>query len=423
MREKMLNVWGRMKTLKISIAVLGLRGSWAWRRQRPSRRWDSSVICTLCGSSFLYSATKVNQKLRSKNWMRRHLRSTIKNMEDDTDNVTTVPNLIHFQAMEPDVYNHNYTTPIIIDNGCTTYRFGFADASTPYTIANIYSRYRERKHNFQIALFGDNVEVESGAKTQSKTAWEGDILINFDAMENALDYAFCKLGLDTSSVMHPVVISERLCTPMYSRSGAFLLFRSITLCWKGPMPIFLVLSELLFEGYNVPKAAFAIDALMSFYYNTPDQPRRDGIVVSFNSASTSVIPVLNGKGILSNAKRYGSRYDRAHQNWICTECHGVRRKRQNTYWSSCKWSIPIFIPEWHPSNRRYSHSTRNSVHWSDHLQWMLRTFCELSPNYLETLRILRTPEGMRLHDRIVQFPYVAPVCIRSKLFCGVLNIL
>lgn len=140
-------------------------------------------------------------------------------MEEDSDNVTTVPNLLHFQAMEPDVYNTPYTIPIIIDNGCTTYRFGFSNASTPYTVANIYSRYRERKHNLQIALFGDNVEVESGAKTQSKTAWEGDILINFDAMENALDYAFCKLGLDTSSVMHPVLVSERLCTPVYSRSG------------------------------------------------------------------------------------------------------------------------------------------------------------------------------------------------------------
>lgn len=147
---------------------------------------------------------------------------TSTHMEDHGENVTTVPNLINFQPMEPDVYNHNYSTPIIIDNGCTTYRFGFADASEPYTIANIYSRYRERKHNLQIALFGDNVEVESGAKTQSKTAWEGDILINFDAMENALDYAFCKLGLDTQSVMHPVVISERLCTPIYSRSGVLL---------------------------------------------------------------------------------------------------------------------------------------------------------------------------------------------------------
>jgi actin-related protein 5 len=65
-----------------------------------------------------------------------------------------------------------------------------------------------------------------------------------------------------------------------------------------------VLNELLFEGYNVPQAAFAIDSLMSFYNNIPDQPRRDGIVLSFNSASTSVIPVLNGRGILSDCKRY-----------------------------------------------------------------------------------------------------------------------
>lgn len=148
---------------------------------------------------------------------RRHLALAI--MDEDTDNATTVPNLLNFQAMEPDEYNTPHSIPIVIDNGCTTYRFGFSNSSAPYSIANIYSRYRERKHNLQIALFGDNVEVESGAKTQSKTAWEGDILINFDAMENALDYAFCKLGLDTESVMHPVVVSERLCTPMYSRSG------------------------------------------------------------------------------------------------------------------------------------------------------------------------------------------------------------
>lgn len=45
---------------------------------------------------------------------------------------------------------------------------------------------------------------------------------------------------------------------------------------------------------------------MSFYHNQPD-PRvpfvSDGLVVSFNTASTSVVPILNGKGILSHAKR------------------------------------------------------------------------------------------------------------------------
>lgn len=156
-------------------------------------------------------------------------------MEEELEpNVTEVPNLIHFSAMEPDDYTPGaHSLPIIIDNGCTTYRFGFASPEVnesneespsdppPYQIANIYSRYRERKHNLQIALFGDNVEIESGAKTQSKTAWEGDILINFDAMENALDYSFAKLGINTTAVEHPVVISERLCTPIYSRSGKY----------------------------------------------------------------------------------------------------------------------------------------------------------------------------------------------------------
>jgi hypothetical protein len=110
-------------------------------------------------------------------------------------------------------------------------------------------------------------------------------------------------------------------------------FFGLPLCVERTDANILVLSELLFEGYNVPKAAFAIDALMSFYYNTPDQPRRDGIVVSFNSASTSVIPVLNGKGILSNAKRYvlvtiGQPVLKIY--FLYSECHGVHRKLQNT---------------------------------------------------------------------------------------------
>ena len=44
---------------------------------------------------------------------------------------------------------------------------------------------------------------------------------------------------------------------------------------------------------------------------------------------------------------------------------------------------------------------------------MLRTFCEFSPNYLTTLRQLSNPEGLRLADRIVQFPFVAPVSLRG----------
>ena len=69
-----------------------------------------------------------------------------------------------------------------------------------------------------------------------------------------------------------------------------------------------VTSELMFEQYSVPTLAFCIDSVMSFYQNNlPSKPNvpfaQDGLVISFNTASTSVIPILSGRGILSQAKR------------------------------------------------------------------------------------------------------------------------
>lgn len=63
----------------------------------------------------------------------------------------------------------------------------------------------------------------------------------------------------------------------------------------------------MFELYAVPSLAYCVDSIMSFYHNNKSphgQFTADGLVISFNTASTSVIPVLNGNGILSNAKRY-----------------------------------------------------------------------------------------------------------------------
>lgn len=68
-----------------------------------------------------------------------------------------------------------------------------------------------------------------------------------------------------------------------------------------------VTSELMFEQYSVPSLAFCVDGMMSFYQNNMISSQEaftsDGLVISFNTASTSIIPVLNGKGIMSHAKR------------------------------------------------------------------------------------------------------------------------
>ena len=41
-------------------------------------------------------------------------------------------------------------------------------------------------------------------------------------------------------------------------------------------------------------------------------------------------------------------------------------------------------------------------------QWMLHTFCEMSPDYTALLRRLRDPLQLRSIERIIQFPYILP---------------
>jgi actin-related protein 5 len=73
-------------------------------------------------------------------------------------------------------------TPLVIDNGSTSLRFGFATSTKPQVAPNIVSKYKERKAGKQLLLFGDAVDAEGGARSQAKTPWEGDVLLNFDAL-------------------------------------------------------------------------------------------------------------------------------------------------------------------------------------------------------------------------------------------------
>jgi actin-related protein 5 len=71
---------------------------------------------------------------------------------------------------------------------------------------------------------------------------------------------------------------------------------------------YAVTSELMFELYSVPSLTYAVDAVLSFYQNNLPSPpssqyTASGLALSFNTSSTSVIPILNGKGIMSQAKR------------------------------------------------------------------------------------------------------------------------
>lgn len=80
-----------------------------------------------------------------------------------------------------DAHSSN-NTPLIIDNGSTTLRWGFATSSVPQCDLNTVAKYKERRNNKPLLLFGEAIDSESGAKGQAKTPWEGDVLLNFDAL-------------------------------------------------------------------------------------------------------------------------------------------------------------------------------------------------------------------------------------------------
>lgn len=114
-----------------------------------------------------------------------------------------------------------------------------------------------------------------------------------------------KLGVDTERIQTPIIMTESLCNPSYSRSRKVLsspCFFSLLTSSPNSM-LFVVMTELLFESYGAPSVAFGLDSLFSFYENEKNPQRADGLVVSSGTSNTHVIPVLGGKSILGAAKK------------------------------------------------------------------------------------------------------------------------
>ncbi|KAI0820631.1 actin-like protein Arp5p [Trametes gibbosa] len=283
-------------------------------------------------------------------------------MDVDEANVTYLPPQPLPTVQVPASYaaHREKHTPLCIDNGSTNLRFGFCTSQEPRIGTNMIAKYKERKTNKPLLLFGEGIDIEGGARSQARTPWEGDVLLNFDALENALDYAFIQLGIDTPTVDHPILMTERLASPLHSRA---------------------LTSELMFEQYAVPSLAFCVDSVMSFYHNnlpSPPMPfQSDGLVVSFNTASTSVIPVLDGKGLMNHAKRIP---------WGASQATDYLLKL-------IQLKYPTF------PNRVTTIQSN----------WMLQNFCEFATDYTALLRRLKDPLGMRAADRIIQFPYTLPI--------------
>jgi len=101
------------------------------------------------------------------------------------------------------------------------------------------------------------------------------------------------LGIDTDRIHHPVVMTEKLANPLYTRASELS-----QLPHKFQLT-HVVTSEMLFEMYGAPSVTYGVDSLFAF----SRQKRPDGLAISMGNNATTVIPIVGGRGILSRSKR------------------------------------------------------------------------------------------------------------------------
>lgn len=197
--------------------------------------------------------------------------------------VHPLPDFPHTDSLVPlNIQNSNYTydKPIAIDVGRTFVRAGMAGDSNPFlNFPACTTRYKDRKLNRSSTFVGYDVFYESTNKSLLRNPFDGQMIMNWESLETILDYSFLHIGVNSENrVSNPIVMTEFLAAPLSQRNG---------------------LSQLLFETYNVPSAAFGNDALFSFHQNNG----KSGLVIGTSHEATHIIPVIESKPIFDISKR------------------------------------------------------------------------------------------------------------------------
>ncbi|RAL45650.1 hypothetical protein DM860_009514 [Cuscuta australis] len=172
--------------------------------------------------------------------------------------------------------------PIVIDNGASYFRIGWAGESDPRVIfRNIVQRPRHKTTGETVTIVGDHnpalLKYFDCTRSGPRSAFDNNVVYQFEIMEYILDFGFDRLGADQSQINHPVLITECACNPVQSRGK---------------------MAELLFESYGVPSIAFGVDAAFSYKYNQQlGICNNDGLVISSGFSTSHVIPFVNGEPV------------------------------------------------------------------------------------------------------------------------------
>ncbi|WCJ19640.1 actin-related protein 5 [Euphorbia peplus] len=180
------------------------------------------------------------------------------------------------------------STPIVIDNGASYFRIGWAGETEPRVIfRNIVQRPRHKATGETVTIVGDHdtslLKYFDCTRSGPRSAFDSNVVYQFEIMEYILDFAFDRLGANGSQIDHPVLITECVCNPVQSRSK---------------------MAELLFETYGVPSVAFGVDAAFSYKYNQRHGIcDKDGLAICPGFSTTHVIPFIDGEPVYKGCSR------------------------------------------------------------------------------------------------------------------------
>lgn len=180
------------------------------------------------------------------------------------------------------------STPIVIDNGASYFRIGWAGETDPRVIfRNIVQRPRHKTTGETVTIVGDHdttlLKYFDCTRSGPRSAFDSNVVYQFEIMEYILDFAFDRLGANGSEIDHPVLITECVCNPVHSRSK---------------------MAELLFEAYGVPSVAFGVDAAFSYKYNQQyGICDKDGLAICPGFSTTHVIPFVEGEPVYRGSCR------------------------------------------------------------------------------------------------------------------------
>ncbi|XP_077371256.1 actin-related protein 5 isoform X2 [Festucalex cinctus] len=176
-------------------------------------------------------------------------------------------------------------TPIVIDNGSFQTRADWASVNSPRLLFRSVAA-RSRGAARSETQIGNDIPNLEPLRWLLKSQFDRNVVVNFEIQELIFDYVFTHLGITSEGrVEHPIVLTEAPCNPLHCRQ---------------------MMSELLFECYDVPHVSYGVDALYSFHHSSNQRnlrPLQTGIVLSSGYHCSHILPVLNGRLDAANCKR------------------------------------------------------------------------------------------------------------------------